>query len=219
LSALLWLPLMFFLCFWFAAPLVWPVIQIAKLVLLKAWPQLFTAVTQGADLLDAQGRVLGHPGYLMQLSTSVMVNVAPAGAAAKFGFIEPTVNPMVYGYSLPLLVGLVMATPLAASRRVVQCAIGIALIWVAQAFGVVSESLKAVAIDAGALGADAAHHAGLSLNLIALCYQFGYLILPSLLPALLWIAANRRFIETLTRRNAAEPATFRGVEAPHAGDR
>ena len=218
LSALLWLPLAFLFWFWFAAPLVWPVIKIAGLVLLKTWPQLITAVTQGADLLDAQGRVLGHPGYLMQLSTSVMVNVAPPGAAPKFGFIEPTVNPLVYGYSLPLLLGLVMATPLATRERVVQWSIGIPLIWLAQAFGTVSESLKVVAIDAGPLGAEAAQRAGLSPNLIALCYQFGYLILPALLPALFWIAANRRFIETLTGRGGAEPATIRGVETPQPGD-
>lgn len=218
LAALLWLPLAFFLWFWFASPLVWPVIQIAKLVLLKAWPQIFSAVTQGADLLDAQGRVLAHPGYLMQLSTSVMVNVAPAGAAPKFGFIEPTVNPLVYGYSLPLLLGLVMATPLAARERAAQWAIGIPLIWLAQAFGAVSESLKVVAIDTGALGAEAAQRAGLSLDLIALCYQFGYLILPALLPAVFWIAANRRFIEALTGRGAAEPATIREVETPQPGD-
>src|SRR5215831_4973957 len=120
LSALLWLPLMFFLWFWFAAPLAWPVIQLAKLALLKGWPQLFTAVSQGADLLDAQGRVLGHPGYLMQLSSSVMVNVAPAGQPAHFGLIEPTVNQMIYGYSLPLFAGLVMATPLSSRQRLAQ---------------------------------------------------------------------------------------------------
>src|SRR5450432_1793675 len=77
LGALLWLPLAFFLWFWFAAPLVWPVIEIARLVLLKAWPSLFTAVSQGADLLDPQGHVLAHAGYLIQLSSGVLVNAAP----------------------------------------------------------------------------------------------------------------------------------------------
>jgi hypothetical protein len=216
LAALLWLPLMFFLWFWFAAPLAWPVIQLAKLALLKAWPQLFTAVSQGADLLDAQGRVLSHPGYLMQLSTSVMVNVAPAGQPPHFGLIEPTVNPMIYGYSLPLFVGLVMATPLSRRQRVAQCMLGIPLLWMAQAFGAVSESLKTVIIDTGSFGIEAAQRAAVSPNLIALCYQFGYLILPSLLPAVLWICANRRFIEDLTRRDDAEPATIRGVETQRA---
>jgi hypothetical protein len=212
LAALLWLPLMFFIWFWLAGPLTWPVIGLCKLVLLKAWPQLFTAVSQGADLLDAQGRVLAHPDYLMQLSTSVIVDAAAAGAPPRYGMIEPTVNPMVYGYSLPLFIGLVLATPLSARARLLQCAVGVALIWIAQAFGAVSESLKTVALDAGPLGAEAVQHAGLSLNLIALCYQFGYLILPSLLPAVLWIVGNRSFIGALTQRDGTEPATIRGVE-------
>jgi hypothetical protein len=207
LAALLWLPFAFFVWFWFAAPLVWPVIQLTKFVLLGAWPQLFTSVTQGADLLDAEGHILEHLPYLMQLSTSILVDVAPAGAAPHFGFIEPTVNPMVYGYALPLLAGLALATPLRLRRRLAQLAAGFPLIWLAQAFGVISESLKIATIDAGPLGAEAAARAGLSLNLIALCYQFGYLILPSLVPAVLWIVCNRTFIELLIRRDNAEPAT------------
>lgn len=206
LAALLWLPFAFFVWFWFAAPLVWPVIQLARFVLLTAWPQVFTAVSQGADLLDAQGHVLEHLPYLMQLSTSILVDVAPPGSAPHFGFIEPTVNPMVYGYALPLFAGLVLATPLRLRRRLAQLAVGFPLIWLAQAFGAISESLKTVAIDAGPIGAEAAARAGLSLNLIALCYQFGYLILPSLVPAVLWIVCNRTFIEQLIRRDNAEPA-------------
>jgi hypothetical protein len=218
LAALLWLPLMFFFWFWLAGVVVWPVIELARLVLLKAWPQVFTAVSQGADALDAQGHVVAHVPYLMQLSTTVLVDVAPGGAAPKFGFIEPTVNPMVYGYSLPLFVGLVMATPLRIRQRLLQCVIGVAAIVVAQAFGAVSESLKVALIDTGPPGLQAAANAGLSLNLVALCYQFGYLILPSLLPAVMWIAANRAFIEALTRHGAAEPETIDGVESRQPGD-
>jgi hypothetical protein len=32
---------------------------------------------------------------------------------------------------------------------------------------------------------------------IALAYQFGYLILPAVVPVVLWIALNRAFIEQL----------------------
>jgi hypothetical protein len=116
LAALLWLPFAFFVWFYFAAPLVWPVIALVRFVLLTAWPQLFTAVSQGADLLDAQGRLLEHLPYLMQLSTSVMVDVAEPGAAPRFGLIEPTVNPMVM-LRLPLFAGLVLATPVSLRQR------------------------------------------------------------------------------------------------------
>lgn len=217
LGALLWLPLAFFLWFWFAAPLVWPVIEIARLVLLKAWPSLFTAVSQGADLLDAQGHVLAHAGYLIQLSSGVLVNAAPAGAAARFGFLEPVVNPMIYGYSLPLFAGLVLATPLTQRQRAAQLAVGVVLIWLAQSFGAIAESLKSIGLDAGPAGAEAVQRAGLSLELIALCYQFGYLILPALVPAALWIVGNRSFIEMLTRSSRGEPAEVAGVEMPGPG--
>jgi len=214
LGALLWLPLAFFLWFWFAGPLVWPVIQLAKLVLLKTWPGLFTAVSQGAELLDAQGRVLAHASYLMQLSSGVMVNAAEPGAAPKFGFLEPVVNPMIYGYALPLFAGLVLATPLAPRQRVLQIVGGGVLIGLAQTFGVIAESLKAVGLDSGAAGIDALRRAGLAPEAIALSYQFGYLILPALVPAVLWIVFNRPFIESLIR----EPASMRGVETRHSGE-
>jgi len=38
LAALLWLPFAFFVWFYFAAPLVWPVIALVRFVLLTAWP-------------------------------------------------------------------------------------------------------------------------------------------------------------------------------------
>jgi len=217
LSALLWLPFAFFLWFWFAGPLVWPVIQLAKLVLLKAWPSLFTAVNQGADLLDAQGQVLGHPGYLMQISSGVLVNVAPPGAPAQFGFLDPVINPMIYGYALPLFAGLVLATPLSRRQRFAQITGGAGLIWLAQTFGVVAESLKSVSLDAGPAGIDAVHRAGVPLEAIALSYQFGYLILPALVPAALWIVCNRPFIESLIRLEAGEPKHAAAVEQPRTG--
>jgi hypothetical protein len=217
LAALLWLPLAFFFWFAFAAAFAWPVIALAKLVLLQAWPTLFTAIGQGADLLDAQGHVLAHPGYLMQITSGVLVNAAPAGAPPHFGFLEPVINPMVYGYALPLFAGLVLATPLTRLRRLRQLAIGMPLIWCAQALGVVAESLKSLALDAGPAGAEAAQRAGVSLEFVALCYQFGYLILPALVPVALWIVLNRSFIEMLTRAAGTEPAATVEVETSHTG--
>ncbi|MEP6483206.1 MAG: exosortase H-associated membrane protein [Rudaea sp.] len=217
LAAVLWLPLAFFFWFWFASPLCWPVIQLAKSVLLHAWPTLFTAISQGADLIDTQGRVLGHPGYLMQISSGILVNAAPPGEPAKFGFLEPVVNPMIYGYALPLFAGLVLATPLTRLQRTAQIIGGGLVILVSQTVGVIGESLKTVALDSGAEGLKAVQQAGIPLNLIALWYQFGYLILPALVPAVLWIVLNRRFIETLIRPESAEPVPKVGVETQQSG--
>jgi hypothetical protein len=200
LKAALWLPLSFVVWFGMAPLWVWPPAVLARKALLGFWPALFTALAQGGDMLDAAGRVIGHAGYLLTLTTSVVVNVpASAGGPGGMGLLEPTLNPMVYAYSLPLFCGLAMATPLSARRRLVEMAIAFVAIWIAQAFGIVAESLKFVAVDAGAEGAAAIARAGLSPNAIALAYQFGYLILPAVLPAALWIGLNRMFIERLVR--------------------
>ncbi|MEO6689885.1 MAG: exosortase H-associated membrane protein [Dokdonella sp.] len=200
LRALLWLPLAFVVWFRFAPFWVWPAVVIARKVMLGIWGNLFSGVVQGAELLDATGHVVARAGYLVQLTTTVMVTV-PAGpnGPGGVGVLEPTINPMIYAYALPLFGGLVMATPLSTSRRLLQFAIALVVIWTTQAFGIVAESLKTLAFDAGNEGAAAISGAGLAPNAIALAYQFGYLILPAVVSVALWIGLNRAFIQTLVR--------------------
>ena len=203
LKAALWLPLSFVIWFYGAALWSWPAVRLARAVLTRMWPNLFTGLAQGADVLDASGRVVAHASYLLTLTTAVTVTVP--GENGGVGVLEPTLNPMVYAYSLPLFVGLAMATPLATRRRVVQIAIAFVLIWIAQAFGIVAESLKFVAFEAGEPGGEAITNGGLAPNAIALAYQFAFLILPAVLPAALWIGLNRAFIERLVRPEREPP--------------
>ncbi|MCB1577033.1 MAG: hypothetical protein KDI81_06730, partial [Xanthomonadales bacterium] len=98
LRAVLWLPLSFFIWFAFASPLVWPVVQMAKLGLLSIWPNLFSDVVQN--------------GHNMEVTTRLLVNqVAPDGRSG-IGELVLVQNPLLYGYSLPLFSGLAMATPI-----------------------------------------------------------------------------------------------------------
>ena len=135
LRAVLWLPLAFVVWFW-AAPLwVWPAMLVAKQVLLGHWGTLFESVRLGGELLDAGGRVVARAGYLVSLGTRVTVDVRGAT-----GVLEPTLNPMVYAWSLPLFGGLAMATPLSTGRRMLQFALALAVIWLGQAFGIHAEA-------------------------------------------------------------------------------
>lgn len=191
-KAVLWLPLSFFLWFSFSSPLVWPVIQMAKLALLSIWPTLFNEVIQN--------------GHSMEVTTRLLVNqVAPDGRSGV-GELVLTQNPLIYGYSLPLFSGLAMATPISIRRRIVHFLIAFAVIWLAQALGVVAESFKMLGFDTGAAGVAAIAKAGIPADAIALAYQFGYLILPAVVPVALWIGLNRDFIEALVHP-VAEPAT------------
>lgn len=190
LKALLWLPLAFFIWFSFSSPLVWPVIQMAKLCLLSIWSDLFREVIQ-------------H-GHEMEVVTRLFVNQIGPDGRSGIGELVLTQNPLIYGYSLPLFSGLAMATPITIRRRLLHFAIAFLVIWLAQALGVVAESFKMLAFDSGATGATAIAKAGILPDAIALAYQFGYLILPAVVPVALWIGLNRDFIEALVRP-VAEP--------------
>ena len=205
LAAVLWLPAAFFLWFALKALFSWPVIQIAKAVLLHVWPGLFIDVIPGADEINAvTGQLVAHRPDWMQVNTNVIYNAVKDGAP-KYAFFDFVINPMIYGYCVPLFGGLVMATPLESWRRVVQIAIGLVLLWLVQAFGVTAEAFKVLGLQLPE-GTAKMHELGYSLEAIALCYQFGYLILPPLVPAVLWILFNRAFIEELTRPPGAGPA-------------
>lgn len=183
LRAVLWLPLSFYLWFVFASPLAWPVVQMAKLGLLSLWPELFSDVVQN--------------GHGMEVTTRLLVNQAAPDGRSGIGELILVQNPMLYGYSLPLFSGLAMATPTSIRRRTFQFVIALSVIWLAQAVGVIAESFKMLAFNSGAAGASAISTAGISPDTIALAYQFGYLILPAVVPVALWIGLNRAFIELL----------------------
>jgi hypothetical protein len=200
LKAVLWLPLSFVIWFVLAPLWVLPAVLLAKQALLGLWGDLFSAVARGGEILDASGHVIGRADYLVHLTTTIKVTV-PAGpdGPGGVGVLEPTLNPMIYAYSLPLFAGLAMATPLSTGRRIVQFMLAFAVIWITLALGIVAEGLKILTFGAGAEGAAAVARTGIAPNAIAIAYQFGYLILPAVVPVALWIGLNRPFIDILIR--------------------
>jgi hypothetical protein len=62
--------------------------------------------------------------------------------------------------------------------------------------------LKQVAIDTGA-----APFSPAARELIAFGYQFGYLVLPTLVPVMLWVAMDRRFLSTFVLEATLEGET------------
>ncbi len=214
LRAVLWLPLAFVLWFAFSSPLMWPVVQISKLALLGLWPNLFSDLQPGGEIYDSTGKVLAWSGYLVQVSTKILTLMNDGSGRSGIAYLEPVLNPMVYGYSLPLFAGLAMATPIPILRRLLQFTLAFAVVWLAQSFGVVAEALKVVAFSSGEPGAQAIAKTGLPLEGIALAYQFGYLILPAVVPVALWIGLNRDFIEQLIRKRVvARDALINSAQA------
>ena len=132
--------------------------------------------------------------YLFQVQTRIPFRF-PDGSEEALGFI---VNPLVYGYGLPLLFGLVMASGVSFIRKILTLLVGYICVMLIQVWGVVWQTLKMLAFNFGPDAHQLVSDAGISDELIALCYQLGVLIFPPLVPVILWVLANWELIEQFT---------------------
>lgn len=132
--------------------------------------------------------------YLFQVQTHIPFKF-PDGSQEALGFI---VNPLVYGYGLPLLFGLVMASGVSFLRKMGILLFGYFCVMLIQTWGVIWQSLKMLAFNFGPDAHQLVIDAGISDELIALCYQLGVLIFPPLVPIILWVLANWSLIEQFT---------------------
>jgi hypothetical protein len=86
------------------------------------------------------------------------------------------------------------------------------LVILLQVWGVVWESLKMLAFNFGPDAHQLVAAAGISDELIALCYQLGVLIFPPLIPVILWVLVNWTLIEQFTglQRKIRSEGTVKG---------
>ena len=132
--------------------------------------------------------------YLFQVQTKIPFQF-PDGSRESLGFI---INPLIFGYGLPLLFGLVMASGVSLLRKTGILLGGYVAVMLIQVWGVVWQALKMLAFNFGEDAHQVVINAGVSEELIALCYQLGVLILPPLVPIILWVLANWALIEQFT---------------------
>jgi hypothetical protein len=146
----------------------------------------------GSDFLN----IIPNPDrhYLFQVQTNIPFQF-PDGSREALGFI---VNPLIFGFGLPLLFGLVMASGASFLRKLTILSGGYVVVMFIQVWGVVWQSLKMLAFNFGADASQIVTDAGISHELIALCYQLGVLIFPPLVPIILWVLANWTLIEQFT---------------------
>jgi hypothetical protein len=141
-----------------------------------------------ATLGDNHMNIVPNPDrhYLFQVQTQIPFRF-PDGTQEALGFI---VNPLVFGYGLPLLFGLVMASENSLLRKLAAMIAGYATIAVVQIWGVYWQSLKMLTFNFGSDVQQIVADAGVSATVIALCYQLGVLIFPALAPVIVWVLAS-----------------------------
>ena len=132
--------------------------------------------------------------YLFQVQTRIPFQF-PDGSREALGFI---VNPLVYGFGLPMLFGLVMASGVSLLRKLGVILAGYFAVMLVQVWGVVWQTFKMLAFNFGPDAHQVVIDAGIPDELIALCYQLGVLIFPPLIPVILWVLSNWELIEQFT---------------------
>ncbi len=181
--AVLWMVFGFMLWYYLSAFHGIPVRMLASKILSAAL---------GSDFLN----IIPNPDrhYLLQVQTNIPFQF-PDGSREALGFI---VNPLIFGYGLPLLFGLVMASSAPKLKKLYVLLGGYVAVMLIQVWGVVWQSLKMLAFNFGDDAHQVVVNAGISDELIALCYQLGVLILPPLVPIILWVLANWSLVEQFT---------------------
>ncbi len=177
---LLWLPVAFAL-WYFAAPiLLWPARLAVEAI----------ARTGLRDLVDA----VEQHGAVLTFATTLR----PGQTATTSAHIIVDVNALLYSIGLPLYAALVVAAREPGWPR--KLAIGYVVLLPVIAFGVLADFLKNVAITADPLIASQTGFSPVSREALAFAFQFGSLILPTVVPAVTWVLTHRALLERLHAR-------------------
>lgn len=183
LRVIAWLPLTFAVWYLAAPLLVWPVALLAELFTrstfdwVKSVEQMGPLITFVTSLKPAEG-------------------ANPAGVKAV---VSVESNVLLFSFGLPMLAALILAAR--EPHRVRMLMIGFVVLLPFQTFSVVADFLKNVAILAPPAVSSQTGINAFQREVIAFCYQFGTLILPTVAPAIVWVLMHRRFLEKLSGRD------------------
>jgi hypothetical protein len=113
--------------------------------------------------------------------------------AGQIALVTPEVNALLYTYGIALFLALMLAS----RARWWKLLLGAVLLVPFQGWGIAFDFLAQVGVR---LGPDVALQAGLvgwRRELIAFGYQLGSLVLPGIMPVIVWASLNRPFIASL----------------------
>jgi hypothetical protein len=177
-----WLACTLFI-WWFASSLLAaPVTLLAELVSRTALSDLVQTVEQHGDSIT--------------FVTSLHAANATV-AAATGGFVSDDVDVRHFTFGLPLLAALILAARAPNPAR--NLLVGYAILLPFQTWGVIAEFLEDVAVGFGPGVASQTGFSAWQREAIAFGYQFGALILPTVVPAVVWVLMHRRLLEGFAR--------------------
>lgn len=157
-----------------------------------AWLAKWGAEAVFSDLLrkvDVENGVLVAESYLRPDPS--LLQPGQAAPRGMQGVLVAELDPAKYSYGLPLLLALLLAG--SRHRLLRQCLLGYVALLPAQALCLALVLAFQVALGVGPAVYAQAGWARWQLDLLAYGYQISVLLLPTLVPVLLWLWLDRRF--------------------------
>ena len=183
IAILVWLPLCFAAWYHMAIVITWPLTDLVNWIMTSLLPEAISGVEQ-------------H-GYTLDVVTRFSPPAQPGMPQVTAGELVFELNPLIYGFGLPLYTALILATPDQDNKNWWRWFFGLALLFPLQAWGVSFDILKTLLFN---LGPEVSAELGFrpwQKEAVALGYQFGTLILPAVAPIVLWMGQHRVFVASL----------------------
>lgn len=136
---------------------------------------------------------------------SLLTTIAVPHASGRLALVSPEAHILSYCYGVPLLFALFLA----ARARGLWWKLPGGLLALApfQAWGVCFSWLVTIAVNTSDATATVTRFTQTDVTLIGLGYQLGYLLFPAMVPILLWVYLERRFVTTVAIEGALSAKT------------
>ena len=145
---------------------------------------------------------------------TLLTSLASRGPNGQLGDLAPEVNVLTYAYGTPLLAALLLAVR---SRGLWwKIPLGALALVPFQAWGVLFAWLTQVVIVSGGMIRGQLRFDAWETNFIAAGYQFGFLLMPTLAPILVWLLLDHRLVAEVMLEGALEDSNEEPATPPKA---
>lgn len=156
-------------------------------------PWLGIALAFGTEMLFDQF-FAGLVKDVLYLSSGLRVDSNLADATSVL------VNPLLYGYGIPMIVALTLAGFGGWPQKLGKAAIGVLLYLPVQAFGVYFDGLIHLELQLADSVGGSLFAVEWKREAVRLAYQLGFLILPGVMAILIWVVLNANGLQIMAKK-------------------
>ena len=182
--------------------IIWlPIIFVAWYILTPVIVYLLSFLLKTTLTLLASNAVLDveQQGHVLHIITRFAAEKTNDINKGQLVFV---VNAMKYGYGMALFVAMLLATPDKLSNKLQNLFIGLSIILIVQLWGVTFDSMMTLVFKLGRGIGETMGTTEFTREVIVLCYQLGYLILPAVAPIILWFTMYQNQLAKLAPKFA-----------------